>query len=404
MFFLVCNVGSTSLKFKLFRMPAEEVFAEAKISAIGAGIMSDIYYHDNSGFDFSCSDRLIGSYTEGINLFLDTFQNSPLNSSVSVCDISCVCFKTVIAKGYYGTHELTDEVLDGMRAYTEVAPAHNRPYLAAIEAFKSILPDAKFIGSFETDFHRSIPDYRRIFGIPYELTQKYGIMKMGFHGASHSYIAETMSSVFGLDGKIISCHLGGSSSVCAIENGKSVDCSFGFSPQSGIIQSSRNGDLDSAIIPFLCRQGYSEAEISEEMSENGGLKGISGISGDFKTLTGYALSGNERAKLALDVYCYDIVRQIGSMYFQLGGCDALVFTGGIGENSAYLRSLICEKLEFLGMESDPYYNEVQGICGLISRPYSKIKLYVIPANEELMVARKSYRCLLGGSGSGGSDI
>ncbi len=393
MYFLVCNVGSTSLKFKLFNMPSEEVFAEAKMSSIGMGIASEIRYSDKYGYELSENEHFVNSYAEGIERFLKIFDESPISGELSISDISCVCFKTVIAKGFYGTHELTEEVLNGMRAYTQVAPAHNPPYLAAIEAFKQILPNAKFVGSFETDFHTTIPLHRRVFGIPYEWTENYDIKKMGFHGASHSYIAETMQNNFGIGGKIISCHLGGSSSVCAIEYGKSVDCSFGFSPQSGIIQSSRNGDLDSAVIPFLCKQGYNEAEVISKLSENGGLKGISGISGDFRTLSGYALSGNEQAKLAVDVYCYDILRQIASMYFQLGGCDALVFTGGIGENSGYLRKLICDKLSFLGAELDTYYNDLPQVYGLVSRPCSKIKIYVIPTNEELMVARKSYRYL-----------
>ncbi len=393
MFFLVCNVGSTSLKFKLFHMPSEEIFTEAKISAIGADIPSEISYQDKAGHHYKNETLFVSSYTEGIRIFLDLLDISPLSATIHASDISCVCFKTVLAKGFYGTHELTDDVLSGMRDCLRVAPAHNKPYLAAIEAFRETLPQAKLIGSFETDFHRTIPIHRRIYGIPSDWTNRYDIKKMGFHGASHSYIAETMQSSFGLDGKIISCHLGGSSSVCAISHGKSIDCSFGFSPQSGIIQSYRNGDLDSAILPFLQQQGYTEEEILQALSTNGGLKGISGVSGDFKTLASHAVSGNENARLAIDVYCYDLIRQIGSMFFQLEGADALVFTGGIGENSAYLRSMLCEKLAFLGIELDPYYNDTPQISGLISRPYSKIKVYVIPTNEELMVVRKSYRCL-----------
>lgn len=395
MFFLVCNVGSTSLKFKLFDMPSEEIFAEAKISAIGAEITSEVSYQDKSGYHFTDTGYPVESYSRGIQIFLDALSESPLQGTVSLSDISCICFKTVLAKGFYGTHELTDEVLNCMQAYLQIAPAHNKPYLDAIDAFRTFFPNATLVGAFETDFHTTIPEYRRIFGIPFEWTETYDIKKMGFHGASHSYIAETMHSEFGSDGKLISCHLGGSSSICAIEQGKSIDCSFGFSPQSGIVQSYRNGELDSAIVPYLQSQGYSLSEITDSLSLNGGLKGISGISGDFKTLASYAVSGNQRASLAVDTYCYDIVKQIGSMYFQLCGCDALIFTGGIGENSAYLRNMICDQLSFLGLELDPYYNDIPQISGLISRPCSKIKVYVIPTNEELMVARRAFRYISG---------
>lgn len=391
---LVCNVGSTSLKFKLFDMPEEAVLIESKVERIHENAPAIFSYKDCRGYTASSADDYIETYSEGIALFLNHVLNGSSSLISDISEIDCVCFKTVIANGYYGTHELTPKVLAAMEEFIPVAPAHNVPYIQAIREFAQMIPDARLIGSFETDFHKTIPECRRTYGIPSYWTENYGLRKMGFHGASHSYIASYLKEQYNKDSRIISCHLGGSSSLCAIDNGQSVDSSFGFSPQSGIVHAHRCGDLDPAIIEYLVNKGYPFSQVMEELSSHGGLGGISGGIGDFRLLSEAIAQGNKKAQLAFDVFCNDILRYIGMMYVSLQGLESLVFTGGIGEHSPYLRAAICEKLEFMGVELDSYLNNRDFVSGIISRPTSKVQVFVVPANEELMVVRKSYQVLL----------
>lgn len=387
---LVCNVGSTSLKFKLIDMPNEIVLIESKIERINENVPALFVYKDCKGFQIEGENAFIDSYSSGIQLFLDTMLKNSAYLVSNVEDIQCVCFKTVLAKGYSGTHEITDDVMKAVEYFIPVAPAHNIPYISAIKDFQALIPTAIFIGSFETDYHSSIPEYRRIYGIPFQWTENYGLKKMGYHGASHSYVSSYLKENHNIDRKIVSCHLGGSSSLCAIDYGKSVDSSFGFSPQSGIIHSHRVGDLEPAIIDFLVKQGFSFQEIMKELSTHGGLDGISGGIGDYRLLMEAISAGNERARLAFDVFCNDILRYIGMFLIELEGIESIAFTGGIGEHSPEIRATICERLSFLGVELDSFLNNRENASGIISKPDSKIRIFVIPANEELMVARKSY--------------
>ena len=247
---------------------------------------------------------------------------------------------------------------------------------------RKLLPGARQVGVFETAFHRTIPMEHRIYPIPYEWYEKYGIMRMGYHGASHSYIAEQANAP-----KVISCHLGGSCSVCAIENGKSVDSSFGFSLQTGIPHANRVGDVDPYIIPFLMNEGMSMDEVLKGMSKDGGMLGMSGVSNDMREITEAAEAGNKRAELALDVFATSIIRHIGSYYAELGGLDKLVFTGGIGENQYLLRQKICSGLKHMGIVLDEELNSKTRGEGVISTPDSPVTVAVIAANEELGVAR-----------------
>lgn len=387
---LVANVGSTSLKFKLFDMPSEKALCEAKIERVGS-IDQAIFTYTNllSGEGFSLKKQSIPNYTTGIRAFLDEMVYGEHGVIKSVGELDRIGFKTVLAKGYYGVHELTDEVLDGMRMYLFIAPVHNAAYLEAIEQFNAILPETPKIGVFETAFHTTIPVERRIYGVPYDWYEKYGLMRMGYHGASHSYIAQE-SGKFGRAERVISCHLGGSSSICAILNGKSVDTSFGFSLQSGLIHANRTGDADAYVIPFLQSVGLSAEEIEDGLSKHGGLLGISGVSNDMRDLQNAAEAGNERARLAIDTFINAIVKQLGAFYAELGGLDQLVFTGGIGEHSPYIREAVCRQVSHLGVELDERRNDTESV-GVISTPNSPVKVSVIPANEELGIARESAR-------------
>ena len=286
-------------------------------------------------------------------------------------------------------HLLTEDVLDGMRAYLSVAPAHNGPYLEAIAVFERLLPDAPRVGVFETAFHRTIPMARRIFPVPYEWYEKYGVMRMGFHGASHGYPARKLAG----RRRVISCHLGGSASICAILDGKSMDNSFGFSLQMGIPHASRTGDVDVYLVPFLLEQGLTLEQIYECLGKNGGLKGISGTSGDIRDVDAAMRAGSERARLALDVLATHIIRYVGAYILELGGLDAIAFTGGIGENYAPLRRTVLEAMAHMGMVIDSEANERGTGERLISAPNSAIEAHVIPANEELMVVQSAYDCI-----------
>ena len=387
---LVCNAGSTSLKFKLFEMPAEAVLAEGKVERVGT---------DNAIFHFSKPDGFriykeglsVPTYTEGIQLFLDRILDKEDGVLESLKELERVGFKTVLSKDHYGIHELNDDVLQGMEDYMVVAPAHNKPYLEAIRIFQKLTPDAMLVGAFETAFHRTIPEERCIYGIPYEWTVKYGIRRRGYHGASHSYVAETLAEKYGSTGKAVSCHLGGSGSLCAIDDGKSVDTSFGLSLQVGVIQSNRCGDLDPFIIPFMQKNGLSIDDVTEGLTKKGGLLGISGVSNDLRDVQEAADAGNERAKLAIDVFVNGIVRYIGSYYAELGGLDHLVFTGGIGEHGTVVRKKVCDCLKHMGVLLDDQKNDgCDGSYTVISKNDSPVTVHVIPANEELGVARKTY--------------
>lgn len=386
---LAANVGSTSLKFKLFEMPEETALCEAKIERVGSRDKAIFAYGSLvTGKHYRLEGQCIPDYTTGIRMFLEALVSGEYGVIKSVGEIDRIGFKTVLSKGFYGVHELTDAVMDGMRDYLFIAPVHNAAYLEAIGQFNNLLPDVPKIGVFETAFHTTIPIERRIYGVPYEWYEKYGLMRMGYHGASHGYIAQE-SCAYGKAGRVISCHLGGSCSVCAIQDGRSVDTSFGFSLQSGLIHANRTGDADPYMIPFLQSEGLSAEEIEDGLSKHGGLLGISGVSNDMRDLQSAAESGNERARLAVDAFVSGIIKQIGAFYAELGGLDQLVFTGGIGEHSAFVRNAVCSQLRHLGIELDEEKNSASESVGVVSAAGSEVLVTVIPANEELGVARET---------------
>ena len=383
---LICNAGSTSLKFKLWEMPEYAVLAEGRVERVGSE--NAIFSYSSPAGKIHRENLSVPDYTAGIQLFLDALTGGELGVLASLEEISAVGYKTVLSKDHYGVHFLTEDVLEGMRAFYTVAPAHNGPYLEAISVFQRLLPEVRQVGVFETAFHQTIPMERRVFPIPYEWTEKYGILRMGYHGASHSYIAECLGK---RHKRIVSCHLGGSASLCAILDGRSMDNSFGFSLQMGIPHASRTGDVDVYIVPFLLAQGLTLDEIYEGLGKNGGLKGISGTSGDMRDIEAAIESGSERAELALKVLATHILRYIGAYSMEIGGLDAVAFTGGIGENCVRLRRMVLEGMAHLGVEIDREANEHGSGERLVTQDSSKIAAYVIPANEEFMVVRETYR-------------
>ena len=381
---LICTAGSTSLKFKLWEMPALTALAEGKVERVGSDCA--IFHYRRGEFAVRRDGLCVLDYTAGIRMFLDALSASEGGTLASLGEIEAVGFKTVLSKDHYGVHFLTEDVLEGMRAYFSVAPAQNGPYLEAIGVFEKLLPDVPRVGVFETAFHRTIPLERRVFPVPYEWYEKYGCMRMGYHGASHGYIAQKLKG----KRRVISCHLGGSSSICAILDGRSVDNSFGFSLQMGLPNASRTGDVDVYLVPYLLEQGLTLEEIYDGLGKNGGMKGLSGTSGDIRDVDAAMRQGSARAKLAMDVFVNSVLRYIGAYTMELGGLDALAFTAGIGENYPPLRRRVMEGMAHMGVTLDERANESGAGERLISGQDSAIAVYVIPANEEYMVVNATY--------------
>lgn len=385
---LVCNAGSTSLKFKLYNMPACTVLAQCAIERVGSADDAIFQYHNRMTKKSLRRDRqCIPDYQTGIEQFLHCLCSPEDGVLAAVTEIERVGFKATLSKGYFGIHELDDAVLQGMEEWIALAPLHNRAYLDAIDVMRHFLPDARFIGCFETAFHRQIPPERKLFGVPYEWYEKYGVQRLGYHSASHGYIADVLNERHS-QYAAISCHLGGSCSVCAIENGVSVNTSFGMSLESGLIHANRVGDMDPSMVYFLKQQGLCDEEILTGLQKKGGLLGLSGVSNDLRYIFREADAGNERAKLAIDVFVTGIVHYIGAFYLDLGRLDYLVFTAGIGEHSDRIRSKVCEKLRPLGVILDEEKNHAGDTD--ISAADSAVKILVIPTDEELGIARRTY--------------
>lgn len=385
---LVCNAGSTSLKFKLFDMPCEHVMATGNVERVGSSDDAVFRYENMlTKAQVNLKHCSILDYKAGIGLFTDCLTSDENGVIQSFEEIERVGFKTVICRTCFSTHELTEEIIQGMRDWEILAPVHTRAYIESINAMKKTLPKAVMIGVFETDFHKTIPFERRIYGVPYRWYEELGIQRLGFHGASHRYVAECLSAQK-QHYRAISCHLGGSGSICAILDGRSIDTSFGMSLETGLIHANRVGDMDPTMIFYLEQSGLKKEEIMDGLQKTGGLYGISGVSGDLRYVEKASAQGNERAKLALDAYVNGIVHYIGAFAMDLEGLDDLVFTAGIGEHSAVVRRAVCDKLLVLGVRIDESKN--QSNCPIISTDSSDVVVHIIPTDEELVVARRTF--------------
>jgi acetate kinase len=392
---LVANVGSTSLKFQLIRFPGERSLASGRFERIGS--------HD-AVLSWTCGEQSqsitepLLDYTAAIHRMIAILTTGLSPVLAGLEDISAVGFKTVIAKGFEGCVRITEDVLRGMEEFTLLAPAHNPPYIRAIRLFRQVMPDTPLVGLFEPAFHVTAPEYAKVYAVPKEWRERYGVRRYGYHGASHRYISERIPILLGRpkeETNVISCHLGGSSSVCAIRGGKSVDTSMGFSPQSGLFHSTRHGELDPFAVLYVMREGnLSIDDMVELLTKKSGLLGLSGVSGDVRDLDKAAAAGNTEAQLALDAFCYDVKKYIGAYVAVLGHVNALVFTGGIGERGVGVRQRVCTGLEPLGIDLNHSLNEqVSGQEVRISADDSRIAVWVVPTNEELIVARATAELL-----------
>ena len=386
---LICNVGSTSLKYQLFDMDAnEKVLCAGGAERVGAD--NSVFYHKNflTG-DAIRQEENFPTHREAICVMLEQLLCGCITS---LSEISCVGFKVVHAKGVTGVQYLTEEVLRAMADFNSVAPAHNPPYIAAIRQFKNLMPDTPMIGSFETAFHAQMPPEAYLYPIPLELSKAHSIRRYGFHGASLEYLSTWTAKEMGRDDlKLVCCHLGGSGSLCAVKNGISIDTTMGMGLQCGVLQNNRIGDMDPYIIFHLVEEcGMELGEVKKILQSKSGLYGMSGgVSNDLRDIQAAAENGNVDCQNAIKAYAYGIKKYIGAYAAAMGGVDAVVFGGGIGRKSDLVRALSLEGLDFLGITLDAEKNRNPEGGDDISADGSAVRIYVVDTNEEIVVARKA---------------
>jgi acetate kinase len=394
---LVANLGSTSFKYRLFDMDGERQLARGGIERIGQDAEGTCFVE--VGGRREELKRRIADHAEAVQICLAQLTDPQRGCLKSVEDIAAIGFKAVFAGKLSGVRIVNDELLDAMEALADVAPAHNPPYARAMRQLRKAFPDMPLVAALETGFHETVPPEQRTYAVPYEWQERYGIQKWGFHGASHRYIGTRMAQLLGRDDlRVISCHLGGSNSLCAMHGGVSVSNSLGMTPQTGLPHNNRVGDFDPFALPLLMRlTGRSLEQLLEDLSHRSGLLGISGLSADVRDLEEAAEKGHARADLALKVFVAEIRRYLGGYLTVLNGADAIVFTGGIGENSRRIRTGVCADLDFAGIRLDPRRNESAHGESRISTDDSKTQIWVVPTNEELVVARQTAAVVSGQS-------
>lgn len=386
---LVANLGSTSFKYRLFDMESETQLARGGIDRIGQD--ADSICVAEVGSHTSREEKRIPDHAAAVRMCLEQLTDSETGCLKSVSEVAAIGFKAVFAGRLSGVRLVDEKLLETMEALADVAPAHNPPYARAMRQLMASFPEIPLVAALETAFHETIPPEYRTYSVPYEWTENYEVRRWGFHGASHRFIGTRMAQLLGRDdAKVISCHLGGSSSICAIEAGQSKSTSMGMTPQSGLPQNNRVGDFDPFALRLVRRlTGKDYDTLLNELASQGGLLGLSGVSNDLRDIENAAEAGNERAKLAIHVYAADIKRYVGQYLAVLNGADAIVFTGGIGENSSIVRNLVCDNMSYAGIELDQTRNETLKGEVLLSSDRSKVQIWTVPTNEEIVVARQT---------------
>ncbi len=389
---LVANLGSTSFKYRLYDMENETQLARGGIDRIGEAESSSFVEIGDHREELNSH---IADHAEAVRICLDQLTNEEYGCLNSVDEVSGIGFKAVFAGDLSGIRLVDDELLEVMEALADIAPAHNPPYAKAMRQLKKAFPEIPLVAALETAFHETIPESTRRYAVPYEWKELYQVQRWGFHGASHRYIGGRISEILKRDDlKIISCHLGGSNSICAIKDGKSVANSLGMSPQTGLPHNNRVGEFDPFALPIIIREsGKTLEQILEELSSKSGLLGVSGLSGDVRDLEEAAGKGHAKAKLALDLFIAAIRHYVGGYLAALGGADVIVFTGGIGENSQLIRNGVCENMEWAGLLLDQDRNGQVQDESEISSEESQIKIWVVPTNEEIVVARQTVNAI-----------
>ncbi len=387
---LVANLGSTSFKYRLFDMTDERVLARGGVERIGSE-QSRCFVE--AGGQREETTLAAKDHAVAVRLCLQQLSDPKRRCLKDPSELAAIGFKAVHARGVTGVQRVDERVLAAMEEYADVAPAHNPPYVAAMRLLNRELPQIPLVAAFETGFHQSIEPKHRLYAVPLEWAQ-LGIQRWGFHGASHRYIAErTVHLLNNPDAKIISCHLGGSSSLCAIDKGRSVATSMGMSPQSGLPQNNRVGDFDPFALPVLLRAtGKTLEQLLDDLANRSGLLGLSGHN-DLRDIEEAAGRGDARAQQAITVFVASVRHYLGALVLLLNGADAIVFTGGIGENSAKIRSEVCANLDWFGIQLDRLKNDNARGEMAIHAPDSRVQLWIMPTNEELIVARQTKQLL-----------
>ena len=391
---LVANLGSTSFKYRLYDLPSEVQLARGGIDRIGQSASACFVEINGKRQE---STLPVGDHAAAVGMCLEQLTDPEHGCLKSVSEVAAIGFKAVFAGNLSGVRVVDDALLQKMEDLAEIAPAHNPMYAKAMRQLRSAFPQIPLVAALETAFHDTIPAANRLYAIPYEWSKEYEIQRWGFHGASHRYLNTRMAQLLKRDDlKIITCHLGGSNSLCAARAGKSQATSMGMSPQTGLLHNNRVGDFDPFALPILLRKtGKSLEQILEDLSSKGGLLGLSGLSQDARDIEEAAAKGHERAQLALDVFIASIRQYLGSYLTVLGGADAIVFSAGIGENSSIIRAGVCQNMEWAGIELDSEKNQSlpRGSESRISKDSSRVQVWVVPTNEEIVVARQTVEAI-----------
>lgn len=396
---LVLNCGSSSLKYQLINMETEEVLASGKYERIGEE--EAFITHKACGKKVEIKKPAY-DHKEAIEFTLAQLTNPEYKVIESLDEIEAIGHRAVHGGEMFKESAIVDDaVIEKIKECSEFAPLHNPAVALGMEACKKVMPGKPMVAVFDTTFHQTMPKEKYIYPIPYEYYKKYGIRKYGFHGTSHMYVSRRLAEIENKDIKdlkIVTCHLGQGSSICAVDGGKSVDTSMGLTPLGGIPMVTRSGDLDPSVMTYIMKkEGISAQEMEDILNKKSGVAGISGLAPDFRIIEIASTEGNERAEIAIESFKYAVASYIAKYAVAMNGIDYIIFTGGVGENQINIRKGICEKLTFMGVEIDVDANNMRGEEKVISKPDSKVKVYVIPTNEELMIARETEKLVKTGT-------
>ncbi|MCR4797955.1 MAG: acetate kinase [Lachnospiraceae bacterium] len=389
---LVINCGSSSLKYQVIDSDSEQVLAKGLCERIG---IDGRLVYQKAGLDKEITDAPMPTHKEAVQMVLDALVNEKTGALSDLSEIGAVGHRVVHGGEKFTTSTLiTEDMIKAVEECNDLAPLHNPANIIGIRACQALMPNVPMVGVFDTAFHQTMPKKAYMYGVPYECYENYKVRKYGFHGTSHSFVSKRVAEVNGTPydaTKTIVCHLGNGASICAVENGKSVDTSMGLSPLEGLIMGTRSGDIDPSAVEFIAKkENLDMAGAMNLLNKKSGVEGISGVSSDFRDLIKAKEEGNERAALALDMFSYRVAKYVGSYITAMNGVDVIAFTAGIGENTPTVRKAVCDYLGYMGVEIDDQINDaVHGDEKLISTPASKVKVYVIPTNEELAIARET---------------
>ena len=392
---LVINCGSSSLKYQLINSDTENVLAKGLCERIG---IDGRLVYQKAGLDKEITEAAMPTHKQAIQMVLDALVNEKTGAIASLSEIDAVGHRVVHGgEKFAASTILTDEVLAAIEECNDLAPLHNPANLIGINACKELMPDTPMVGVFDTAFHQTMPKKAYLYGLPYEYYEKYKVRRYGFHGTSHSFVSKRCAEFLGMDlsnSKIIVAHLGNGASVSAVKNGACVDTSMGLTPLEGLVMGTRSGDLDPSILEFIAqKENLTLPEVMNILNKKSGVQGMSRVSSDFRDLEAAYDEGNELAINACEVFAYRVAKYIGSYVAAMNGVDAIAFTAGIGENTSFIRAMILEYLGYLGITMDAEANKARGVDTVISTPDSKVKVCIIPTNEELAICRETVALL-----------